>query len=774
MSGNDVNHNSTVIEQSLPPVPPPPDTVSPSIVPEAPAKFNRLAIAEHCKILHGAALRAKVPGKLVLAVFGEDPDTREKFAEVRHFQIGDVDGMVSAAMEFDGIPHRNIYAPLAIMRPELAPKAKGGEADVVSVLGLVIDGDADKGKERPTSPLPVDYIVESSAGNFQELLFLNPPLPRSEAKPLARALQRATKAEFADDLSHVWRVPGTLNWPNAAKVHDPKRNRSRTPQPVRVHKAFTEWTTTVERLRQVLAQHMEKPRSDRTPQAARTKLDICPVKVRAFHEGLRDAGYYDRDPEDLEVTRLRWIHAAKALSYDLGDVEGRKIWEEVVCWQGKRKDEGLAVDATEADHKWAECSALEAGDNGIRPLTHGTLVDEARELYQWSGSQLYLERDKTTADMFKGVGAQVGQGMAPKPLRVIRASSFAGKDPPKRDELVSGFIPAKIICAMYADGAAGKSLLALMLAVSIVTGRLWLNRIVQHGPVVYVCCEDDEEEVHRRLADICRAMGVELAMLDDLHIIPLVDEESVLAMADGRSSLLTTTPLYTQLAELTGDVKPRLLIGDTLSDIFAGSENDRMQAKQFVKIMNKLVLPHRGTGMILAHPSLEGMRSGSGSGGTTGWNNSFRQRSYLERLLDENGKEADESRRVLRTKKANYGSNRNEIELRYENGFFHVAGSGDGVAMADPLWKEKRAERCFLDLLRWNNEHNNFVSVAKRGGLYAPEIFRADASKQGVTKPELEQAMKRLLDTKQIENVTYGPKSRGAFRLYIPGMSTVM
>jgi hypothetical protein len=334
----------------------------------------------------------------------------------------------------------------------------------------------------------------------------------------------------------------------------------------------------------------------------------------------------------------------------------------------------------------------------------------------------------------------------PKPLRVISAASFAGKIAPVREELVTGLIPAKIVGGLYADGGTGKSLLALMLGTAITGGKLWLNRIVQHGPVVYVCAEDDEDEVHRRLADICRETHVDMTALRDFHILPLADEESVLAMADGRSSVLQTTPLYRQLAELTADVKPKLLIGDTLSDIFAGAENDRMQAKQFVKIMRHLVIPHGGTGLVLAHPSVDGMRSGSGSAGSTGWNNSFRWRGYLERVLEEDGKELDQSRRVLRTKKANYGANGGEIEMRWQNGCFQAVGS-ETVAAMDPLWKEKRADRCFIDSLRWHLKNNNPASLANKAGNYAPRLFKKEAAVQGVTFTELEGAMTRLLNS---------------------------
>jgi Family of unknown function (DUF5906) len=396
---------------------------SSAIVALATNKFDRDAIEQHFVYLHHAAERATVEGKLVLAVYGEDPDTRERFAEVRHFQVGDHEGMTAAAMEFDGVPHRNVYTPLAVMRPDLKSGKKGGEGDVVVSLAFVIDGDADKGLDRPTSPLPADYIIESSAGNLQEFLFLDRPLPPDEAKEFGRALQRATKAEFADDISHVWRVPGTLNWPNGEKVH--KRGRSRVPQPVRIHHGWSKWTN-VEDLRKVLKDHWEEPRHE--PLTPRGKHDVCPDKARDFHARLRDAGYYDRDPDDLDTTRKRWIHAAKALSYDLGD-QGRAIFEEIVCWKGKREDEGTAVDPREAEYRWRECSRMSPR---AKPITHGSIIKEAKTLYGWKGAQIYLDRDKTAKEIFDGVGQHAAaseitaNGM---PLTTVESPSVVPSDP---------------------------------------------------------------------------------------------------------------------------------------------------------------------------------------------------------------------------------------------------------------------------------------------------------------------------------------------------------
>jgi hypothetical protein len=60
--------------------------------------FDRAAILTHFSHLHHAAARADIGGgKMVLAVYGEDPDTGEESADVQHFEIGDFEGMTAAA-----------------------------------------------------------------------------------------------------------------------------------------------------------------------------------------------------------------------------------------------------------------------------------------------------------------------------------------------------------------------------------------------------------------------------------------------------------------------------------------------------------------------------------------------------------------------------------------------------------------------------------------------------------------------------------------------------
>ena len=129
--------------------------------------------------------------------------------------------------------HLSLLHDLALERG-----AKGDEQHVVVTLALVADLDNDKA-ELPLATLPVEppYVIESSDGNFQPVFPLSRALANGEAKALAISLSDFIGGDAGTkDLSHVWRVPGTLNWPNKKKL---QRGRPPEPQPVRVAKPFT-------------------------------------------------------------------------------------------------------------------------------------------------------------------------------------------------------------------------------------------------------------------------------------------------------------------------------------------------------------------------------------------------------------------------------------------------------------------------------------------------------------------------------------------------------
>lgn len=335
------------------------------------------------------------------------------------------------------------------------------------------------------------------------------------------------------------------------------------------------------------------------------------------------------------------------------------------------------------------------------------------------------------------------------------ASEFAGRTVPVREFVVDGLIPAKTVTIVNGDGGTGKSLLSLQLGVATCTSGYWCGREVAQGSCLFLSAEDDEDELHRRLSDIARGMSIHVDELQSLYIRSLVGEDALLSVADGRTGILKPTALFRMLDNSIATMHPSLVILDTLADLFGGDEINRAHARQFIGLLRGLCTRHATTVVLLAHPSLSGMANGSGSSGSTAWNNSVRSRLYLDRVRESN-EEPDPDVRVLRTKKANYGRTGEEIKLRWVDGMFKPETVPDSFAA---MAAQNATEHLFLELLAAYNEQARQVSE-KRGANYAPSVFSRDPRANGTRSKGFEGAMLRLFADGKIKVEEIGPPSR--------------
>jgi RecA-family ATPase len=349
------------------------------------------------------------------------------------------------------------------------------------------------------------------------------------------------------------------------------------------------------------------------------------------------------------------------------------------------------------------------------------------------------------------------------PLPVVCAASLAGKDVPHRSWIVQDMIPDRTVTLVSGDGGVGKSLLLAQLAVAVTTGGEWIGTCPVQGPVVFVSAEDDLDELHRRLAVIAHAKGLDLAALVDLHFVTLAGRDAVMGAPDGKTGIVKETPLWRELVAIVGRIRPRLVILDTLADVFAGNEIARQEARQFIGLLRGLAIAEETAVALLAHPSLSGMASGSGTSGSTAWSNSVRSRLYLETIKDDDGKEIDADFRVLRTKKSNYGPTGSEIRLRWSNGCFVRETPAGGF---DKLVADTKAERVFLELLGKLSAQGRDVS-SKPSQSYAPVVFEKHPNAEGIRKREFASAMERLLMAGRILVEPVGPASRRTSRLVL-------
>jgi RecA-family ATPase len=334
------------------------------------------------------------------------------------------------------------------------------------------------------------------------------------------------------------------------------------------------------------------------------------------------------------------------------------------------------------------------------------------------------------------------------------AADLYGRPVPATPWHVEGLVPSGTVTLLGGDGGTGKSLLAKQLACATALGRQWLGREVRRGPALFLSAEDDVDEIHRRLADIARAENVALADLHQLTIRSLAGSDALLALPSPAGTL-APSPLFHEIERRMAAEKPALVVLDTLADMFPGNENDRALARQFIGMLRGLAIRHRCAVVLLAHPSLTGLNSGTGTSGSTGWSNSVRSRLYLERVVQD-GYEPNPDARLLSVKKANYSRTGAEIAVRWQDGVFIPEAVETGL---DRMATGIKAERVFLKLLRQHAEQGRRVNAAG-GTNYAPKVFAAHPDAEGCSKRALGQAMEALLGARKLRISHEGPPSR--------------
>lgn len=441
-----------------------------------------------------------------------------------------------------------------------------------------------------------------------------------------------------------------------------------------------------------------------------------------------------------------WVQCGMALKSACGE-DGRALWE--LTFDG-------TVTNDVADAKWQSFATDRPGG-----VTIASLMKRAHAA-GWTGR---LQR--TLESQFGNLPAIVAPPVVPTvqaAFHVIDATALAGRYVPPRRWHVPDLIPSANVTMLSGDGGTGKSLIATQLAVSTVTDRNWLGHRVAHGRALFASAEDSEEELHRRLADIVRDYRVGFEHLTGLQLVSLAGKDAVLAAPEPRSSILKATDLFVTVKAHVNATRPALVVLDTLADLFGGSELDRAQARQFIGLLRGLALDHECAVLLLAHPSMSGIASGTGASGSTAWNNSVRSRLYFERIRGEGGSEPDPDARVLRTVKANYGRTGGETVVHWRNGVFVPERVSAGTLMAAHDAR-KRADDVFLRVLAIYDAQDRGAVSPNPGANYAPKVFAEHEAAQGLKRRELRAAMDRLLASGEVEVVVYGPPSRLRQRL---------
>src|SRR5262249_53902700 len=96
------------------------------------------------------------------------------------------------------------------------------------------------------------------------------------------------------------------------------------------------------------------------------------------------------------------------------------------------------------------------------------------------------------------------------------------RDPiPERKWAIRDRVPLNQAGLFSGEGGTGKSIVELTKDVAHVTGKDWFGSMPETGPAIYICAEDDEDEIHIRLANIASHYGVTFEQLiaGGLHVL---------------------------------------------------------------------------------------------------------------------------------------------------------------------------------------------------------------------------------------------------------------
>ena len=257
---------------------------------------------------------------------------------------------------------------------------------------------------------------------------------------------------------------------------------------------------------------------------------------------------------------------------------------------------------------------------------------------------------------------------------LIEATAWHGQPVPARKWIVDGWIPRGEVTMLTGNGGEGKTLLTMQLLVAATAGGSWLGKSVPNVRVLGVYCEDNKEELQRRLDGILSGERLSFADCDGLIPLARKGKDSVMFEAHYNDMEGRTTKFYHRLHHTILEIGAEIIVLDSLHNFFAGNENHRAQANQFINALCELAELTDAAVVLVSHPSRAGKADGSGEAGNTAWHNTVRSRLYLHRKKHESGDPDQLGPLVLDDMKQNYGAKNEPIEVRYDNGRFVDVG----------------------------------------------------------------------------------------------------
>jgi len=735
----------------------PADNIHPLWVP------NADAMRQHLDHLFGGYLDGMQDGLIELAWTDPRPEAsgRHPLSRATLFATDAIDDLVAEACRLNATPQCNVYIGAALRKPGTFPTARASDDDFLALTSVYTDLDDDGApaiaRSRYGQAKPTMVVVTGKEPYTRAQMWWRLDEPITDPA-VSEALLRGMATALGGDHTvtnpaRVMRLAGSIAWPMK-----PGRQLEQTYiAPLKEPGQPTYALGHLSRLFPAIPGHYQP-----TGHHVRT---ADPVSVY-------DGFGHQVDGREQYMTEL--------------------VWGAVVDWRRERPTKpSQAESIAKAEEKYwvyeeqvnprlvdpekTKTERLEAEGRGPSAFH----VKWQAAMRRWDSKVAEASKQPGKPDNYRaekqfdyGDEFKTTPPPPPAPIEWLDMSNWDIVPVPTRQWAIRDRVPLNQVGLFSGEGGTGKSIIELMKNVAHVTGREWLGSLPEQGPAFYLGAEDEAEEIHIRLAAIAKHYGTTFRELSlgGLKVLPLLGKDSMLCVQAGRGNHIEITPLYRQLYEAAGDLKPKNISIDTLSRAFGGDEINRVQVYAFAMHMQALAKVAQGSVTILSHPSLSGMASGSGISGSTAWHGAFRFRQYLKGIKeDDDSDPADQDLRELEFKKNQYGPKGRPIILRYKDGLFlPVNGATDPERVA----REARADGCFVNLLRKYNERGDDVSHKPKSHYFAPRLFADEtaAKEHRFRESELRDAMRRLMDAGRVLVDVLRKKERSQARLILsPG-----
>lgn len=310
---------------------------------------------------------------------------------------------------------------------------------------------------------------------------------------------------------------------------------------------------------------------------------------------------------------------------------------------------------------------------------------------------------------------------APLDLREL-----AGREPEPPPMIIDDWLPAGYATLIAGHGGAGKSSIALHLAVCIAQGREFFGLMPEQRRVLYLACEDRTGVLHWRLSRICRHLGVDMADLAGrLDVLDLVGRDAILweRVASGGA----TTGPFNHLMHAASEAD--VIVVDGVADTYAGSENDRGDVKRYVNALVGLIPPDRGAVVLIHHVNkpAAGTATSEGYSGSTSWHNSVRARWYLYPEIEQTDEGADRTGRLLlELQKSNLGQADQSMVFEWDGqAHLFVGQVAGGRSEVERRMRDEKEQDGIVAAIREVEAMGDYVPAAMQGPRTAYHVLSA-------------------------------------------------